>query len=318
MSTNFNVLTIGDAMITMDPITKGPMRFVTHFERKMGGAELNFAIGCSRLGLNSKWISRLGQDEFGKVIYNFARGEGIDVKDVDFVDGYTTSVNFKEVRESGEGKTFYYRQQSPILTLRVEDINEDLLDSIDLLHITGVFLAIDPQNLAIAKRLITLANKKNIPVSFDPNIRLKLWTIEDARKAYFEIFQQIDILLTGLDEIHLILEDSSETALVKFANDYNITDLVIKDSSAGSRLYKKGQWFTSPAFEVPVIDTVGAGDGFDAGYVYSYLNDLEPKEALRFANGVGALVVSVLGDNEGLPYLSEVQSFTSGTKEIER
>ncbi|PIC67832.1 2-keto-3-deoxygluconate kinase [Sporosarcina sp. P21c] len=318
MSTNFNVLTIGDAMITMDPITKGPMRFVTHFERKMGGAELNFAIGCSRLGLNSKWISRLGQDEFGKVIYNFARGEGIDVKDVDFVDGYTTSVNFKEVRESGEGKTFYYRQQSPILTLRVEDINEHLLDSIDLLHITGVFLAIDPQNLAIAKRLITLANEKNIPVSFDPNIRLKLWTIEDARKAYFEIFQQIDILLTGLDEIHLILEDSSETALIKFANDYNITDLVIKDSSAGSRLYKKGQWFTSPAFEVPVIDTVGAGDGFDAGYVYSYLNDLEPKEALRFANGVGALVVSVLGDNEGLPYLSEVQSFTSGTKEIER
>ncbi|PIC74677.1 sugar kinase [Sporosarcina sp. P17b] len=318
MTKNFNVLTIGDAMITMDPITKGPMRFVTHFERKMGGAELNFAIGCSRLGLNSKWISRLGQDEFGKVIYNFARGEGIDVTDVDFVEGYTTSVNFKEVRESGEGKTFYYRQQSPVLTLRVEDINEKLLDSIDLLHITGVFLAIDPQNLTIAKRLITLANEKNIPVSFDPNIRLKLWTIEEARKAYFEIFQQIDILLTGLDEIQLILEDSSEATLVKLANEFNIKDLVIKDSSAGSRLYRNGEWFTSPAFQVPVIDTVGAGDGFDAGYVYSYLNNLEPNEALRFANGVGALVVSVLGDNEGLPYLNEVQLFTSGTKEIER
>ncbi|PIC63815.1 2-keto-3-deoxygluconate kinase [Sporosarcina sp. P13] len=318
MSTNFNVLTIGDAMITMNPITTGPMRFVTHFERKMGGAELNFAIGCSRLGLNSKWISRLGRDEFGQVIYNFARGEGIDVSTVDFVDGYSTSVNFKEIRENGEGKTFYYRQQSPILTLEVDDIHEHFLDSINLVHITGVFLAIDPQNLAIAKRLLTLANEKNIPVSFDPNIRLKLWTIEDARKAYLEIFSQIDILLTGLDELHLILGDSSEQSLINFANEYNIADLVIKDSSAGSRLYRNGQWFTSPAFNVPVIDTVGAGDGFDAGYVYSYLHQFEPTEALQFANGVGALVVSVSGDNEGLPYLREVQSFISGTKEIER
>lgn len=318
MSTDFNVLTIGDAMITMNPVTKGPMRFVTHFERKMGGAELNFAIGCSRLGLNSKWVSRLGKDEFGQVIYNFARGEGIDVSDVDFVDGYTTSVNFKEIRESGEGKTFYYRQQSPVLTLKVEDIHERFLDSIDLLHVTGVFLAIDPQNLAIVKRLLNLANEKNIPVSFDPNIRLKLWTIEEARKTYFEIFPHVDILLTGLDELNLILEDSSEASLVNLAKEFNITDLVIKDSSAGSRLYRDGQWFTAPAFKVSVIDTVGAGDGFDAGYVYSYLNQLEPNEALQFANVVGALVVSVSGDNEGLPYLNEVKSFISGTKEIER
>ena len=318
MSKNFNVLTIGDSMITMNPFTTGPMRFVSTFERKVGGAELNFAIGCARLGMKSKWISRLGEDEFGRVIYNFARGEGIDVSEVDFVEGYPTSVNFKEIRESGDGKTFYYRHQSPILTLKPEDINDECLDSVDLVHITGVFLAIDPQNLVITKKLISLANKKSIPVSFDPNIRLKLWTIEEAKKVYFELFPHIDILLTGLDEIDTLLDGSSEVSLTEFAEKYGISDLVIKDGASGSRLYRSGQWFSAPAFNVPVVDTVGAGDGFDAGYVYSYLHNTEPEQALRFANGVGALVVTVSGDNEGLPYLSEVQSFIQGEKEIER
>lgn len=318
MSTNFKVLTIGDAMITMNPTSTGPMRFVSAFERKVGGAELNFAIGCARLGLNSKWISRLGEDEFGRVIYNFARGEGVDVSEVQMVKGFPTSVNFKEIRENGEGKTFYYRHQSPILTLKPEEINDESLESVNLVHITGVFLAIDPKNLEITKRIVSLAKKKNIVVSFDPNIRLKLWSIEDARKAYFEIFPFVDILLTGLDEIELIIGESSKGSLAQFARKYKIKDLVIKDSSSGSKLFREDQWYSSPAFNVSVVDTVGAGDGFDAGYVYSYLQNFKPEEALRFANGVGALVVSVSGDNEGLPYLSEVESFILGKKDVER
>lgn len=318
MSKNYNVLTIGDAMITMNPMTKGPLRFVNAFERKVGGAELNFAVGCARLGLNSKWISRMGNDEFGKVIFNFARGEGIDVSAVDFIDGYPTSVNFKEIRESGDGKTFYYRQNSPILTLSVDDLGEHLLENIDLLHITGVYLAIDPKNVEMAEHLISLAKKKNIPVSFDPNIRLKLWSIEEAREAYFKIFPAIDILLTGLDELEMILGDSSKEAIQSFANDYDIKDLVIKDSSSGSRLYRNNQWHSVPAFKVSAVDTVGAGDGFDAGYIYSYLHGAQPEEALRFANGAGALVVTVSGDNEGLPYLDEVRLFIDGKKAVER
>jgi len=91
------VITIGDAMITFDPTSNGPLRFVHSFERKVGGAELNFAIGCARLGMKTGWISRLGNDEFGKYILNFVRGEGIDTEHVGLVDGYPTSLNFKEV-----------------------------------------------------------------------------------------------------------------------------------------------------------------------------------------------------------------------------
>ncbi|MGP4059542.1 PfkB family carbohydrate kinase [Halobacillus sp. H74] len=75
-------------MITFDPSTTGPMRNASSFTRKVGGAELNVAIGCARLGLKTGWISLLGKDEFGRYIYNFARGEGIDVSEVELMEGF--------------------------------------------------------------------------------------------------------------------------------------------------------------------------------------------------------------------------------------
>ena len=318
MSTKFKVLTIGDAMITMNPLSTGPLRYVTTFERKVGGAELNFAIGCARLGLHTKWVSRLGNDEFGRVIYNFARGEGVDVSEVKFVEGHPTSLNFKEIREGGDGKTFYYRLNSPILTLESEDISDGILEGVDIIHLTGVYLAIDPQNLRIVKKLIELAKKKGVPISFDPNIRLKLWTIEEARAIYEKILPHVDILLTGLDEIRLITGKDSNEELAQVAMHYNIKDFVIKDGANGSKLYRNNQWHSAEAFSVNVVDTVGAGDGFDAGYIYGFVNGFKPDELLKFANGIGAIVTTVSGDNEGLPYLDEVKAFVNDEEIIER
>lgn len=318
MAENYKVFTLGDALITFNPSETGPLRYVPAFTRKVGGAELNFAIGCARLGMDIKWASRLGGDEFGRVIYNFARGEGIDMTDVNFVENYPTSLNFKEIRQDGSGKTFYYRYQSPILTMKPGDITEKMFEGINLIHLTGVFLAIDPKNLAIVRQVLKIADENEIRVSFDPNIRLKLWTLEQAKAAYMEIFPSVDILLTGLDEIEMINGDASDQALEDFSKRFNINQLVIKDGGNGSRLYQEGIWYSKAAFHVKVVDTVGAGDGFDAGYIYSVLHSYTPEEALEFANGVGALVTTVSGDNEGLPYLQEVLSVIRKEKIIER
>lgn len=318
MSSNFSILTLGDGLITMNPADTGPLRFVTNFSRKVGGAELNFAIGCSRLGLKSKWVSRLGNDEFGRVIYNFARGEGIDVTNVELMDGYPTSLNFKEIQEDGSGKTFYYRHQSPMLTMEPKDITKDMFEGVDVIHLTGVFLSINPKNIEIAKQVLEIAKEAGIPVSFDPNLRLKMWTIEEARATFMQIFPYVDILLTGLDEIELILEDSSDEALIDCAKRFQINQFVIKDGANGSRVLTDGTWYEKEAFKVNPVDTVGAGDGYDAGYIYAYLNGFSPQERLELANGVGALVTTVSGDNEGLPYLEEVLPFIRQEKGIER
>ena len=133
-----------------------------------------------------------------------------------------------------------------------------------------------------------------------------------------EIFPYVDILLTGLDEIELILGESSDEALIDCAKRFQINQFVIKDGANGSRIFTDGIWYEKEAFKVNPVDTVGAGDGFDAGYIYAYLNGYSPEERLELANGVGALVTTVSGDNEGLPYLEEVLPFIRQEKVIER
>jgi 2-dehydro-3-deoxygluconokinase len=314
------VITIGDAMITFNPSSKGPMRYVSSFERKVGGAELNFAIGCSRLGLKTGWISRLGNDEFGRYIFNFVRGEGIDVSQVKLVDGFPTSLNFKEIMEDGSGRTFYYRTNSPTSTLTEDALDEKYFEKSKILHITGVFPAIDKEkNVKLIKRAISIAKKQGTLISFDPNIRLKLWSKEDAKAALTEFLPYVDIFLTGVEEAELLLGVSDPKEIVEKCKALGISYIAIKQGEKGSTGYHDGQYIEAPTVQPKkVVDTVGAGDGFDAGFIYGVLNNWALEKILRFANTIGSMVVSVSGDNEGLPCIDEVLTQLGEKEFIER
>jgi 2-dehydro-3-deoxygluconokinase len=302
-----DIITIGDAMITFNPSSTGPMRFVHSFDRKVGGAELNVAIGCARLGLNTGWISRLGNDEFGRYIKNFVRGEGIDISKVELVDGFPTSLNFKEIMEDGSNKTFYYRANSPTTTLTPEDLDETYFQNTKLLHITGVFPAIDEKNTDIIKHAISLAKKHGLLISFDPNIRLKLWSKEQAKKTLLEFLPFVDIILTGEDEAELLFGVKSPKDIIEKCKEFGISYIAIKRGDKGSVGFYNNVYHEAPPIKPKkVVDTVGAGDGFDAGFIYGILNDWPLEKALAFANTIGSMVVSVSGDNEGLPYLDDV------------
>ncbi|WP_264184019.1 sugar kinase [Bacillus shivajii] len=306
-------------MITFNPNTKGPMRYSHTFERKVGGAELNFAIGCARLGLNTGWISKLGKDEFGRYILNFVRGEGIDTSEVELVDGYPTSLNFKEILEDGSGSTFYYRSNSPTSVLTKESIIEDYIKQSKVLHITGVFAAIDKKNPGIIKHAIEIAKKHGVKVSFDPNLRLKLWTLEEAKKTLLDFLPHVDIVLSGEEEAELLFGERTIEEYIEIFKDYGVEDIVLKRGEEGSVGYRNGEMvYADPVKPKSVVDTVGAGDGFNAGYVYSYLNGKSLEESLHFANVIGSMVVTVSGDNEGLPYVEDVLAKVNNEQKIER
>ncbi|WP_085522468.1 sugar kinase [Tuberibacillus sp. Marseille-P3662] len=303
-----DIVTIGDAMITFDPSSKGPMRNASSFKRKVGGAELNFALGCARLGSQTGWISRLGNDEFGRYIHNFVRGEGVDVSAVQFVDNHPTSLNFKEVMEGGSGRTFYYRDHSPTETLTMETLDESFIKNAKLLHVTGVFTALDQtKNIGLIKHAMTVAKNNGLLISLDPNIRLKLWDEDEARDALNAFLPYVDIMLTGVEEAELLFGVTDPKQIIDQCTSQGIATVAIKQGDQGSIGYHKGEFLKLSA--VPpkkVVDTVGAGDGFDAGFVHGIMHDWPLEKTLRFANTIGSMVVSVEGDNEGLPYLDEV------------
>ncbi|WP_079528744.1 sugar kinase [Halobacillus hunanensis] len=303
-----DVITIGDAMITFDPSHNGPMRFASSFERKAGGAEFNFAIGCARLGLSTGWISRLGNDEFGKFIRNFARGEGVDVSRVQLLDDYSTSLNFKEIRADGSGRTFYYRDRSPTEALSEATLDEEPLRHCKLFHVTGVFAAIDPdKNIPLLKRAITIAKDHGAAISLDPNIRLKLWSQKQAKMGLTELLPYVDVLLIGEEEADLLFDTHDPDELVQTCKPYGISTVAIKKGEKGATAYQQGEMIQVEAVSPKkVVDTVGAGDGFDAGFVYGLLKGWPLERTVQFANIIGSMVVSVYGDNEGLPELEDV------------
>lgn len=314
-----DVITIGEAMITFNPGSAGPLRFVDSFEKRVGGAELNFAIGCSRLGLKAGWISRLGNDEFGKYIKNFARGECIDVSQVKLVDDYPTSLNFKEIRSDGSAKITYYRDKSPTLTMDIHDLDEIYFQQAKILHITGIYPAIHPKNIDLIKHAIHLAKRNGLKVSFDPNIRLRMWSKQKAKKVLSTILPYVDILLAGDKEMEIILGESDPSLIFNKTQQLGISFVVIKRGEKGSIGYcHKETYQAEPQKNIKVIDTVGAGDGFNAGVIFGIKQGWSLKRILDFANTVGAMVVEVVGDNEGLPYLEDVQERLGENARIDR
>lgn len=314
-----DVISIGDGMITFDPISEGPLRFVNQFQRKIGGAELNVLIGCARLGMKAGWVSRLGNDEFGKHIFNMVRGEGVDVSEVQLLEEYPTSLNFKEIQANGNTRTFYYRHKSPTEQLFVEHISDDYLKQAKILHVTGVFPSILEKNRTLILEVMKRAKALGVKVSLDPNIRLKLWSKAEAKETLLRYFSYADYILAGLDELEILFGTNDLNVLAKVLGEYTFEQCVIKDGAQGAYYLKDGQFIHIPGFTVSkVVDTVGAGDGFGAGFLYSIIQGYQIERALHFAHAVGAMVVQVKGDNEGLPLLEDVQMFLGEKEFIER
>ena len=314
-----DVITIGDGMISMCPIKKGPIMFSNTFERKIGGAELNVAIGCSRLGLKSGWISKLGKDDFGKFIKKAVMGEGVDVSKVDLVEDYVTSVYFREILSDGTSRSFYYRENSPTEKLEINKDYEEYFKNAKILHITGVLPSINDNNKKVILDAISLAKKYNLIISFDPNIRLKMWTREEATEFINKILNKVDILLIGDEEVELLNGHSDLERAIDEFHSLGIKNVIIKRGKDGAIGSSGDKVCYSPSIKPrAVVDTVGAGDGFVSGFLAAYLKGKSLEETLEFANAVGSLVVGVEGDNEGLPYYEDVLVHLGKNKVIER
>jgi len=314
-----DVVTFGETMVLMSPEISGPLRYVNRFMKQIGGAESNFAIGIVRLGHKAGWISKLGNDEFGKYIVSFIRGEGVDTSRVKFDSEAPTGVYFKERREWGESKVYYYRHGSAASRLKPEDLDPEYICSAKYLHITGITPALSESCYLTAKEAVKIAKNNGVKIVLDPNIRLKLWSKEKARKVIMELASQADIILPGVDEGEILVgENKPEKIATKFL-DLGIGVVVVK-------IGKHGAYYATPSESKYVsgfpiertVDTIGAGDGFAAGLVAGLLKGYSLEKAVKLANAVGAVVTTVVGDVEGLPTMEEVMYFLGEKEEIDR
>ena len=286
-----SVLTIGETMALLDPLEDGIPGEGTQFTLRFAGAESNFAIALARLGVNVAWVSRLGRDPFGDLIEQGLAREGVDVSRV-VRDGARTGL-FVKWRGGEERGVAYYRAGSAASRLRPADVPDEALDGVRLVHLTGITMALSDGARELVVDVARRARERGAVVLFDPNFRPALPdTPEEARARQRDVLPHVDWYLAGEDETLLVWGDEPIPARV-----------VLRVGARGAIV--EGARVPCPR-EVAVVDAIGAGDAFAAGFAYGLLAGWTPTACAHAGNVVAARALAGTGDWETLPRLEDV------------
>lgn len=314
---SLEVVTFGETMGLLMPEGAAGIEHAHRFEKSFGGAESNAAIGLARLGHRVGWFSRLGHDPIGRHIFKTVRGEGIDVSQVTFSETASTGLMLRE--QSFQGlSVYYYRKHSAASELGPEHIDEAYIRQAKILHITGITPALSPTCREAVWKAVEIARKHKVKISFDPNLRLKLWSLEEARTVLLRLAEMADYFLPGLDELHLLYEtDDWERIRRKLERISAVS--IVKGGESETMIVSEGTCEAVPYIPVKqVVDPVGAGDAFCAGFLSGVLRGFDLPEAVRLGNLNGSIVIQSQGDWEALPDWTQVQSFLRRDKHVER
>ncbi|WP_330389097.1 sugar kinase [Alkaliphilus peptidifermentans] len=313
------LITFGETMVLFNPDSTGPLRYIHNFSKSIAGAESNVAIALARLGHNVGWFSKLGNDEFGRYIQSVIRGEGVDVSRVVTDYEKSTGLLFKERFAHANPNVYYYRRYSAASDISLDDIDIDYIKSSKILHVTGITLALSEKTRETAFKVIEIAKENKCLISFDPNIRLKLWNIKEAKSVILEMAKMADIVFPGADEGRQLLDTEDPIEIGKAFLNMGSSIVAVKLGKEGCYITGKGQeeFIEGYVIDKPE-DTVGAGDGFAAGFLSGILKDYSLIECGKLANAVGAMATLVKGDMEGFPTITQVREFMGIEKYVDR
>lgn len=315
-----DVVTFGESMVVFNPNTNGPLRHIHTFTKSLGGAESNVATAIAKLNHSVGWFSKVSNDEFGRFVIDAIRAEGVDTSKVIIDNERSTGLLFKEHYQRSNPNVYYYRKNSAVSSISPDDIDEEYIKQAKILHITGITPALSESAREAVYKAIDIAKENNVLVSFDPNIRLKLWTIEEARKVLVDIASKVDIIMPGLDEAELLLGIKDQDEVCDYFLSKEAKIVAVKLGAEGCYIKTKEEGVKVSGYNVSdlIQDTAGAGDGFAAGFLSGYLDKLTLKEIGEYANGVGAMATLVAGDMEGYPYYDQLMEFIGKKQGIER
>lgn len=311
------VATFGEALIVLDPTSPGPLRHVEGFRKRVGGAELNVAVALARLGHRCSWAGILGDDEFGAEVLSFLRGEGVDVSGANLDASAVTGIYFKERRASGKLRVHYYRAGSAASQANSRDLDTEHLLCADVLHLTGITPALSMTCREATYHLAEEANARGVLLSFDANVRFRLFAEEDPREILSPLVEKADLLFLSEEEAELLLGGRSPEAVEKTKPRLRAETIVVHSAEGAFALDSEGLT-ESVVFPVEEVDAVGAGDAFVAGYLSGRLQRVNAAGCLELANACGASAVTVPGDAESMPFGEDIAALVDGRRVIER
>jgi len=316
-----DVVTIGETLVALSA-ELGPMVTARTLTKSIAGSETNVAIGLTRLGLRVAALTRVGEDPFGTEIVRTLRAEGVDTAAVTVDPVRPTGLMVKERPTSVTANVWYHRAGSAASALTADDVDRawELLGPPRHVHVSGVTLALGDGPRAAVTHLMGLARDAGAGTSFDANHRRRLWSAADFLAAARPICEGVRDLLCSDDEAVLLTGRTDPDDALAVLAGWGPERVVVRHGADGSR----GRARSGPAVvtgavtQGPVLDVVGAGDAYTAGYLAEVLAGADLATAMATGAWAAGYVVSGQGDWEHLPHAAAWRARRAGEAIIDR
>lgn len=304
------LIALGEPMAEFAAAERGRLSRVTTFRRGWGGDTSNVAVAAARLGVSVGYVTRLGGDEFGRSFMALWEQEGVDASQVIVDPEGFTGVYFIALDEAGKHDFTYYRAGSAASRLTPEDIGPAYIQTARIFHTSGITQAISEGVYAAADAAIAAAHAGALVVSYDLNLRPRLRPLARLRSIVEATVPEADVVFLSAEDAGYLDDSRPAEAVAERLLARGPRLVVLKLGGEGCFIAAaEGITLRLPAWPVQPVDTTGAGDAFDAGFLVEWMRGVPLQEVGRFANAVGALAAGGLGAVAPLPTRARVEAF---------
>ncbi|MCA9129256.1 MAG: sugar kinase [Planctomycetales bacterium] len=298
-----DVVALGETMIRLTPPGYNRIEQSHHLEMHVGGSESNTLIGLSRLGLSTVWLSRLNCNPLGQLVASSLRSHGVDTSHVVWTAEDRVGTYFMERgSEPRHSEVFYDRADSAASRMQPKDLPVDLFEPAraKLFHTTGITLGISESARLTAVEAVNLARQAGWKISFDTNHRVKLWSADRAAPCYREMMQLADIAFLPIRDAKNVLgcrADQNEEVVRELACQFPNATIVLTAGEQGAfAVQPSGKPIHQPAFRTALVERLGGGDAFTAGFLSAYVRDQSLETALCTGAAAAAVKYTIPGD----------------------
>ncbi len=318
-----DVFTLGETMIRFSPKGFTRLEEAAEMEIRIGGSESNLAIALRRLGLKTAWSSRLPDNALGHLVARRVRSFDVDVSGIAWAKDEAMDRMGLYFIEPGapprSGAILYDRARSAASRMAPEDFDWTVLDNVRHVHLTGITPALGDSPTATVARAMRETRARGKTLSFDINYRARLWSAADARKTLEPLIQDVDLLISPEADVRSLFDGqgSPEDLAQHLGRFSRASWIALTLGGDGALLWDRETFHKAEPFPVTPIDRVGAGDAFDAGLLWGFLQGDAPK-GLQYGMAMAALKHTIPGD-EFISSLAEVESLLhAGHRDIQR
>jgi len=311
------IITFGEAMIRLSPPNFLRLEQARSLDLRVGGAELNTAVGLARLGHSAAWVSRLTNNPLGRLIANHAREAGVSSEHVVWTNDDRVGLYFLEFGAAPRASSVVYdRKNAAIASLTPGTVPwAKIFAGAKWFHTTGITPGLSSSAAEVTKEALVAAKAAGLQTSVDLNYRVKLWTPEQAGKCMADLMTHTDVLITTEEDIERVFgikgKDYEEAAALT-AKQFGLkivaitlreNPLVWKNSWTAMAFQGEpgasatgGRILRTKTYEVEIVDRLGAGDSFAAGFIHGFLEAGDLQRAVDFGVAASALKHSIPGD----------------------